>query len=297
MASFALCIGINNYPGTDMDLAGCVNDASDWAAELGARGFAVRTLLDAEATKAAMVAAMREVIAIAIAGDLVAITFSGHGTYVFDTDDSSDGRGDEPDGFDEALCPHDVQASGDPLTDDEIHALFAARASGVRLLLIADSCHSGTVSRAVPGAAGVGPRKRFLPPAHWMKTAQLARALAEPARDFAHTGASAFTLAAGRGGDVTEAAAGGAHNPPLDDVLLAGCQEGKLNFSYDAVFATRPNGAFTFHALKALRGLPPGATYADWHAAITPEFLPTTEYPQTPQMVAIDAAKRRPVLD
>ena len=34
MAKYALCIGINDYPGTDSDLSGCVNDANDWAAAL-----------------------------------------------------------------------------------------------------------------------------------------------------------------------------------------------------------------------------------------------------------------------
>ncbi|MFN7677703.1 MAG: caspase family protein, partial [Cyanobacteriota bacterium] len=51
MAKSALCIGINNYPGTDCDLRGCVNDANDWAATLAARGFTVKTLLDNQATK------------------------------------------------------------------------------------------------------------------------------------------------------------------------------------------------------------------------------------------------------
>ena len=37
----ALCIGINNYPGTQNDLNGCVNDANDWTAELKARGYTV----------------------------------------------------------------------------------------------------------------------------------------------------------------------------------------------------------------------------------------------------------------
>lgn len=286
MARFALCIGINNYPGTDMDLAGCVNDANDWAAEFIARGFAVQILLDAQATKAAMVSAMREVIAAAHDGDLVAITFSGHGTYVFDTANEENDPGDETDGFDEALCPHDVQATGDPLTDDEIHALLASRRTGVRLLLIADSCHAGTVSRAAPGTFASGPRKRFLPPSRWMKAGPETRSpRAWSARGFAHTGASAFKASV----QPTDTA-------PLDDVLLAGCMEGKLNFSYDAVLADRPNGAFTYHALRALRGLPPGATYADWHAAITPERLPTTDYPQTPQIVAVDTAKNRPAM-
>lgn len=29
MATRALCIGINDYPGTDNDLSGCVNDANE----------------------------------------------------------------------------------------------------------------------------------------------------------------------------------------------------------------------------------------------------------------------------
>jgi Caspase domain len=62
MAKKALCIGINNYPATHMDLQGCVNDANDWAAALSGRGFAVTTLLDDQATKLAMVAAMGHLI-------------------------------------------------------------------------------------------------------------------------------------------------------------------------------------------------------------------------------------------
>ena len=60
MAKRALCIGINNYPGTQNDLAGCVNDAEDWAATLQARGFAVATMLDSQATKTNMVKAIEE---------------------------------------------------------------------------------------------------------------------------------------------------------------------------------------------------------------------------------------------
>ena len=52
----------SNYPGTDMDLAGCVNDANDWAAELTSRGFSVRKLLDAQATKAGMVDAFQQIV-------------------------------------------------------------------------------------------------------------------------------------------------------------------------------------------------------------------------------------------
>ena len=114
MAKKALCIGINNYPGTGMDLQGCVNDATDWAGVLAERGFKVASLLDEQATKAAMLKAMGELIAKASKGDTLVITFSGHGTYQPDTD------GDEVDGLDEALCPYDLQTNGEALTDDEI---------------------------------------------------------------------------------------------------------------------------------------------------------------------------------
>lgn len=278
MSKFALCIGINNYPGTDMDLAGCVNDANDWGAELASRGFSVTTLLDDQATKAAMVEGFKAVIGRAVDGDVVAITFSGHGTYVFDTD-----AGEESDGFDEALCPHDINATGDPLIDDEIHALFAAREDGVRLVLISDSCHSGTVNRDVTNrtTSAAMPRRRFMPMGNWISAERLLNArLVKPlAIGAMRSGKSAF-------GDAPD---------KVGDVLLAGCEEGENHFSYDANIMGRANGAFTFYALKTLRSQPPGANYADWHAALTPECLPTIQYDQTPQIVGGDEARTRPI--
>lgn len=113
MGKHALCIGINDYPGTDSDLAGCVNDAHDWAAELRQRGFEVTLLLDHEATLAAMTASLAELIRNVRKSDTVVITYSGHGTWV------PDSSNDEPDGRDEGLCPYDIEAAV-PLLDDEI---------------------------------------------------------------------------------------------------------------------------------------------------------------------------------
>lgn len=50
MSKQALCIGINDYPGTSSDLAGCVNDANDWTKVLKQRGFAVTKFLNRQAT-------------------------------------------------------------------------------------------------------------------------------------------------------------------------------------------------------------------------------------------------------
>ena len=276
MARNALCIGINNYPGTQMDLQGCVNDANDWAAALAARGFKVAKLLDDQATKAAMVTAMSDLIGKASKGDSLVITFSGHGTYQPDED------GDEVDGLDEALCPYDLQTNGAALVDDEIRAIFGARKAGARLVLISDSCHSGTVTRAAKAENDADTRPRFMPMGNWLPAKLLPKDRA---------GKPATTMAAPAGTTPLL----GAYSNKLGDLLLAGCKEGPNNYSYDARIAGRFNGAFTYYALKALKTLKEGATYADWHKAIV-KYLPSASYPQAPQIVGSEGARKGKVL-
>lgn len=96
MAKLALCIGVNDYPGTGSDPAGCVNDAYDWAA-LKQRGFDVQMLLNRQATGEGIRKAIRAIVGEAKAGDSVVIQYSGHGSFVRDKD------GDEPNGTDECL--------------------------------------------------------------------------------------------------------------------------------------------------------------------------------------------------
>jgi hypothetical protein len=276
MTKRALCLGINNYPGTHMDLQGCVNDAKDWAAVLGGRGYGVTTLLDDQATKNAMVDAIRTIIGGAVSGDSVVITYSGHGTYQPDLD------GDEADGLDEALCPYDIQTAGAALLDDEIRQLFNARKDGVKLVLISDSCHSGTVTRAAPSEPEAdAPRPRFLPMGNWLPPDRLPRTL---------SGAPVSSLSLRPGLSPFM----GVLLKQAGDLLLSGCQEGPNNFSYDAKIAGRYNGAFTYYALKTLRSLPPDATYVQWHRKIA-DYLPSASYPQSPQIVGNVAARRQPV--
>jgi hypothetical protein len=277
MAKKALCMGINNYPGTGMDLQGCVNDANDWAGVLAGRGFKVSLLLDEAATKMAMMEAMSALVGKAAKGDSLVITFSGHGTYQPDTD------GDEADGLDEALCPYDLQTSGAALTDDEIRGLFAARKSGVRIVLIADSCHSGTVTRAAPAEKDADTRPRFMPMGNWLPARLLPKDRA---------GHLATTMIGALGQSPLFAA----YSNKLGDLLLSGCKEGANNFSYDARINGRFNGAFTHYALKTLARLKPGATYADWHKAIV-KHLPSASYPQAPQLVGSTGARQGKVFE
>jgi hypothetical protein len=276
MAKQALCIGINDYPGTQNDLRGCVNDANDWAATLSARGFTVSKLLDSQATKAAMMAAFEKIISGAKAGDTVAITFSGHGTLAPDT------SGDEIDGYDEALCPYDIH-QGRVIVDDEIRQLFNKRPSGVKLILISDSCHSGTVTRNAPSDpdASGAPRVRFLPLASWLPEDQLPKG---------SNGKPLASLPVSRAFSPWSKVVSSA-----GDLLMAGCEEGPDHYSYDANFSNRPNGAFTYYALRSLKSLSPQATYRDWHTAIR-RSLPSTNYPQKPQVVGTRATLSSPIL-
>ena len=70
---------------------------------------------------------------------------------------------------------------------------------------------------------------------------------------------------------------------------MSGCQD--TEYSYDAWFMGRPNGAFTFVALKALAGLPASATYRDWHAAVRKK-LPSQQYPQSPNLYGTSSMKK-----
>lgn len=258
MSKYALCIGINDYPGSDSDLSGCVNDANDWAAELHGRGFGVTQMLDGQASHAAMAQAIASLIDRAAPGDTLVITYSGHGTWV------PDSSGDEPDGRDEGLCPHDIGRAG-PLLDDDIRRLFARRKAGTRILLISDSCHSGSVTRGrEDDLDDAAPRARFMPLQAWMPRGELPAAARRPAK---------LVVGLARAGS---------------DLLLAGCQD--TEYSWDTRFRGRPNGAFTYYALKTLRERQP-ATYQAWFNAIG-EYLPSTRLPQSPQILGSAVARR-----
>lgn len=264
MTKRALCIGINNYPGTANDLNGCVNDANDWAEELKGRGFAVDVLLDQAATKKGTIGGIEKLISDSKYGDILVISYSGHGTWV------PDENGDEKDFRDEAICPHDID-TGALITDDELHELFLTRERGVRLVMISDSCHSGTLARFAPAIGSDIPEKvRFMSPEiplrHDALKLELARATDRAARARGLSRSSAL--------------------------LFAGCQDTEL--SWDASFNGRPNGAFTRVALDVLRAAKP-ATYHDWFRAIRAK-LPSVDYPQTPNLSGTSTQKKWPTL-
>jgi len=248
MTKLALCVGINDYPGSGSDLYGCVNDAYDWGAALSNRGYEIKYLIDGAATKAAIHQALLDSREKLRWRDKFVFQFSGHGTWMPDAD------GDEADGRDEALCCYDY-ASGGLLKDDELQSIFGGFRWGVSSLIISDSCHSGTIAR---GLVPLTARAKFLSPAD-IDTIPVNERQAIRLEQKATTSTS-------RG----------------KAVLMSGCDDPE--YSYDANYGGRPNGAFTRVALDTLTAL--GAlTYRDWHTAIR-GLLPSTSYPQSPQLQA-----------
>jgi hypothetical protein len=148
-AKKALLVGINDYapvgPGGP-DLRGCVNDVRDMAHTLNALDIVPATsrsmqiLTNERATKRAIMEKFTWLLSGASAGDLLIFYYSGHGTQVPDV------NGDEGDGIDEAICPHDVSLDN-LIRDDDFRAALANLPQGTNLDILLDSCFSGTGTR------------------------------------------------------------------------------------------------------------------------------------------------------
>jgi len=205
--------------------------------------------LDSQATKKNVTEALDNLIKNSKPGDILVLTNSSHGTSVLDT------SGDEPDRKDEAICLYDSF-----WIDDEIRVSLAKLDPQVSFTFISDSCFSGTVTRdfirvmtaAFPGA-NPDIRPRYLPPkdndmAHELKIISHGKKVFVPVET-------------------------------MKEVLLAGCSDNE--YSYDASFAT-PMGAFSHYAIEVLR-TNPQVTYQQFDTALR-EYLPSGQYPQTPQV-------------
>jgi metacaspase-1 len=126
----------NHYAGWSGKLVACEADARDMAAIAASKGYRVAALMTKDATRAHVRSAIDEAAKELRSGDIFFLTYSGHGGQVPDQD------GDEEDGNDETWCLFDAE-----MIDDEIWELYTHFSEGVRILVLSDSCHSGSVSR------------------------------------------------------------------------------------------------------------------------------------------------------
>lgn len=229
----------SHYDGWSGPLGGCEKDANDMAGIARGQGYAsTKVLLTQEATAGAFVNEMLSLAERLQPGDILFLSYSGHGGQVPDLDGD-----EEDDGLDETWCLYDRM-----LIDDELFRLFSRFASDVRIFMLSDSCHSGSVAKnimarsglsfedlpravrsaneaLVPGGADVAgfDRIRLAPPdktlAAYMKSESMYRSL--------------------------QAAAAGAERGPCAAgvILISGCQDNEVSWDGSA------NGLFT-HTLK-----------------------------------------------
>ena len=199
----ALLFGINNYPGTSNDLNGCINDILDIDKKLSTDfpEFKTKLFKDSQVTKYTFITEVTKEISLLIAGDVLLVSYSGHGTQVYDT------SGDEADGYDEAVYLYDGS-----VIDDDIGDALKNIPDGATVVLMFDSCFSGTVTRLLNGDKTKFVQTEGLPPRK-IKRKRFKKS-------------------------------------EMKWIVFSGCSEQQT--SADANINGKYNGAFTFYALKTL---------------------------------------------
>jgi len=163
-ADHALLVGVSEYPhlGQEVQLEGPQHDVILWRDFLRQRGMgdaSMQVLADGvegagEPTRAAILEALDQLAEEVEEGDFVFMLFAGHGTQQPATEATI---AHEPDGLDELFLPRDASgwdASSETVDNAIIDAEFkeaieAIRSQGAFVWSIFDTCHSGTMTRAV----------------------------------------------------------------------------------------------------------------------------------------------------
>ncbi|APW40676.1 peptidase C14 [Rhodoferax koreense] len=281
--ALSLHIGLNAvspaaYSGWSGELAACEFDANDMAAIARSKGLKPTVLLTKQATRAKMLGAMRSAAKALKAGDFFFMSYSGHGGQVPDV------SGDEADKQDETWCLYDGQ-----LIDDELYFELGKFKAGVRILVLSDSCHSGTVVRELPPQFDTLPHQRpkLMPPAVAMRVYRehqafyddlqkevgkaAGKAMIDPDAALANVAVNVATS-----GRLTTIAS--AFKPAV--VLISGCQDNQTSMDGDH------NGAFTEQLLKVWNNGAFTGSYALFQARIKAGLPPT----QSPNLFTLGAA-------
>ena len=128
---------------------GCEKDVEIMRGILHPMGYEVKALLTREATAKNILDGIRESIARLEKGDIFVFYFSGHGGQTLEL---KDGYEDEKDGLDETLIAYDRR-----IIDDELNEIWCQAVEGARLVMVSDSCNSGTNYMTGIGLEFAGP--------------------------------------------------------------------------------------------------------------------------------------------
>ena len=262
-------IGLNfvdpdRYDGWDGQLSGCINDARDMQNIANGLGYTSTIMTDSQATAANVMRAIGQAAQSLSSGDILMLTYSGHGSQV------RDANGEEPDGLDETWVLWDRM-----LLDDELFSLWSQFRAGVRIVMLSDSCHSGTVARmraydrmlAGDALAAQYRRQRNRPPKFRLAPPEVVEAVYE--RDRALYYEPAQWASVSERSQMTASL-----------ILISGCQDNQLSADGER------NGLFTETLLSVWSSGSFQGNYAAFHTAITDQ-MPAT---QTPNLFRIGAA-------
>lgn len=277
----ALLVGVGDYPGREMDLKGPPHDVTALRRELvGRLGFppqGVEVLLDADATSANIIGALRRIATDSAANDFVLVYLSGHGTSAYDPRVPvalAHNTG--------AFVPVDYRVEDPPkrkldkliVGSRDLRPLLAAiDETGAYGLVMIDSCYSRNTSRSLYAAA---------PPVYRQIDTGIE-----------HIGA--FSITSGNTKD--------AGDYPYERILTMAAS-GAKEVAIDVNEPTRtldgkPHGAFTDAVLRALREFPrldangdTVVTNGEFFASVK-RRMAEADIPHSPQLLPSPGTDRR----
>lgn len=241
---YAVIVAVGDYPdGSGWSDISSVNDVELIEGALLSQGFSkqnILTVINEQGTRDGIINALNGIKSKLSLGDILVVHFSMHGQQVFDD------NGDELDRLDESLVPHNAFAKysdsykgENHLRDDDLGNIIKGLRNQLgntgQLLMILDSCHSGSSTRGAIARGGNG----ALVPANWDKEKQV-----EPS-----------------GSDMIEKVNLSDVAAPF--VMISGARAKEVNFEYEGY------GSLSYAFAKAMNTLGTDFTYRQLFNKIT----------------------------
>ncbi|MEZ5196629.1 MAG: caspase family protein [Bacteroidales bacterium] len=239
----ALIIAVGNYPAeggwSQISSANDVALINDVLLKQGFDSKNIKVIGDSQAKKENIVDELTRLSEKIRKGDIVVLHFSGHGQQIMDNNN------DELDGYDESIIPYDANVyfsknyhGENHLRDDELTVLL----NGIReklgtegnILVILDSCHSGTATRGLAKSRGTD--VKFEEPGY------------SPAEDEDKDNFAEI-----------ESSDGQENLAPM--VLISGASQEELNYEYIDRNSEISYGSLSYSFSKALSEATPETTY------------------------------------
>lgn len=275
----ALLVGINHYSMPGSDLRGCLNDVETnryiLTYKFGFQSTEMVILRDSQATTKNIKDNLEKMVAefkdCNSPEDKFIFCYSGHGSSVPDKD------GDEIDKLDEIICPYDLNWTSNMITDDYLYSIFSKINPNVQLLIISDSCHSGSLLRSLSPHNGYYKNKYLVPP----------ESIFNKIKSQIYDNDAAMADLMGKIRNKKE------DFNTRNGILISGCQSNQT--SADAEINGKPCGAMTYVLGKVLNDSNYDITYADLIVKMN-KLLDEYGYEQNPQLECPDIWRNKKFL-